>query len=189
MCRRLSVAWLDTVADAVLVVGNGVLNVPVPEEQYASVIRLNNYILGGLSGSKVTHWVTSGYKNIETRPLPIALVPWSVHWQRRVRHDLSFCSRIGGEVVFAESNGHLLNWFPDFYTNWIRFPSVGFCLLAWLHSKKRKVDVIGFDGMVTGHQSNPSHVHGHRRTKAKEWNILNSYFIHKNLGGGTHERQ
>lgn len=173
--------WILTLKRPALVVGNGVLYRPIPESEYHSVIRINNYQLGGFSGEKVTHWATSGYKDIESRPIPLALIPWSTSFQRRAkRYDYLFGHRVGVEVAFTSSNQHILDWFPDIMKGWKNFPSVGFCLLSFLSASRIRPDVVGFDGMRTGHHHNPSHVHGHYRTRESE-RLLMKNFVNRDL--------
>jgi hypothetical protein len=173
---------LETVQDPALVVGNGVLSDPVPEKSYKSIIRLNNYVVGGLSGTRTTHWVTSGYKDIQPRPLATCLIPWPCDCNgNNQRHDLFFGKRVEVQTIFTRDDLHLLDWFPTYKRFWVRYPSTGFCLLAWLHREGKAVDVIGFDGMVTGHQDNPRHKHDHRQTKRREWKLINTALIHRNL--------
>lgn len=174
--------WLDSLQPPVLVVGNAPLRRWVPEEAYRSIVRINNFVLGGKSGQKVTHWVANGYKDIEPRPVSPVLVPWSREYQLRpVRYDLDFAQRINTEVIHLPWSKHITLWFPRALYKWKLFPSVGFCFLAWLHSKGVKPDIIGFDGMMTGHHLNYNHRHGHKRTKVIEWQIIQSHFIRRNL--------
>ena len=175
--------WFRTLVPPVLVVGNGVLPCAIPEDDYQSIVRINNYRLGGNSGEKVTHWAASGYINIEARPVSPVLIPWSKDYQRRSnRYDLQFGSRIGTETVHLRDNNHILRWWPKANIRWKYFPSVGFCLLSWLSIRRLYVDIIGFDGMTTGHEGDPSHKHDHEKTKVAEWVIIQREFIRKNLG-------
>lgn len=171
--RKRLICWLNTLKAPVLVVGNGVLAQPVPEEHYNSIIRINNYYLSEISGRKVTHWVTSGYKNIERKPHSMALIPWSsgFHACRHTRYDLLFADRVKVPAIHLESDDHILRWFPGALRNWKHFPSVGFCFLSWF-SNYCQPDLIGFDGMQTGHQDNPLHRHFHGRTRSLEWELI-----------------
>ena len=181
--RHLSLKWVATLAQPILVVGNGVLSKPVPEKDYASIVRINNFQLGGMSGERITHWVVSGYKNIEHRAFFNCLIPWSSHFQnRRIRYDFSFGERMGVKVVYTDNNDHITQWFPAALMRWKSFPSVGFCFLAWLNKKGIKPDIIGFDGMKTGHQDDPAHRHTHTRTRGREWAVIQSDFIRQNIG-------
>jgi len=174
--------WLASLVAPVLVVGNGPLARSIPERNYQSVVRLNNYQLGGFSGQKVTHWVASGYIDIEARPISPVLIPWSREFQYRpVRHDLTFGQRVGVEVIHLPWSKHIQMWFPRALYKWKLFPSVGFCFLAWLYTKGVRPDIIGFDGMQHGHFGDPNHKHGHKRTKVLEWQTIQSHFVRRVL--------
>ncbi len=174
--------WIKSLLRPILVVGNGPLAFPIPEGRYQSIVRFNNYALGGKSGTQTTHWVASGYKNIEPRPMHHVLIPWATSFQdRRVRYDLSFGGRINAKVIHLADNIHIQMWFPSAFSWWKQFPSVGFCFLSWLYNIGIRPDIIGFDGMRSGHEDNPNHRHGHRWTKQREWLIIRSHFMHKNL--------
>lgn len=174
--------WLATLKEPILVMGNGSLVIKIPERGYASVVRINNYELGGKSGDRVTHWVASGYRDIEERPVPQVLIPWSMEYQRRPRrYDLSFRERIHSQVVHLSRCSHIQRWFPNAMLRWKYFPSVGFCFLAWLNDRGIQPDIAGFDGMRTGHHNNPSHLHGHLKTRNQEWLVIQEHFIRKDL--------
>jgi len=165
-------SWLASLTRPILVVGNGVLSSPVPEQDYATVIRINNYVLGGFSGSKVTHWVANGFRDINPRPVYPIFIPWT--WplaKKRDRFVEDFHARLG-PVIYAESDRHIQTCFPLAVKIGKRFPTTGFCLLAWLKEHQCKFDVSGFDGMRTGHQADAAHQHGHLSTREKERSIL-----------------
>jgi len=163
--------WLATLARPILVVGNGVLSAPVPEAEYATVIRINNYVLGGLSGSKVTHWVANGFRDIEPRPIRPVFIPWTRQLAQKRDKFVDDFSRLGS-VIYAEDDRHIHTCFPWAVKIGRRFPTTGFCLLSWLKEHQCKFAVIGFDGMQTGHQANPAHRHGHLSTRERERSIL-----------------
>lgn len=175
--------WLESLSPPILVVGNGMLKKRIPEERYQSVVRINNYDTSAWSGSKATHWVSSGYKNIMLRPMAQVLIPWSrAPHPRTIRYDLDFDKRVGVEleVIHLENDNHFLQWFPRALARWKFFPSVGFCFLSWLHSKRIKPDIVGFDGMITGHHCNPQHRHGHVYTRKQEAALIRC-FMRRNL--------
>lgn len=171
-------AWLQTLARPILLVGNGVLTRDVPDKEFSSVVRFNNFATLGMSGEKMTHWVTSGYKNIRYRPVSPAFIPWSKDYQfRRVRHDLCFGKRVRVDTIHTENNDHILEWFPFAITNWLQFPSVGFCFAALLKARDIPFNLIGFDGMKTGHHTFPEHEHEHQHTKVREWELLQEFAV------------
>lgn len=174
-CETLN--WLRSLEKPVLVVGNGVLFNPVPEQDYPTVVRINNYVLGGLSGSKVTHWVANGYPDIQRRDHPVVLVPWTLNLEeRRGCPTEPFIKRMAGiRIVHPSDDAHIRWWFPSATYTGKTFPTTGFCFLALLMRNKIKPDIIGFDGMRTGHQGNPAFGHGHTRTCAKEMLFINSW--------------
>jgi len=164
--------WLDSLARPILVVGNGVLFTPVPEEEYATVIRINNYVLGGFSGSKVTHWVANGFRDIEPRPVFPIFIPWTRQLaKKRDKFVDDFQARLG-PVIYAEDDRHIHTCFPLAVKIGRRFPTTGFCLLSWLKEHQCKFAIVGFDGMQTGHQANPAHLHGHLSTRERERSIM-----------------
>ena len=172
--------WLGTLSRPLLVVGNAVLSRPVREDGFASIIRMNNYAVDARSGRKITHWVTSGYMNVKlpanfTGP---AFIPWSREFNqlRPIRWDLEFAKRYPGRVIFTDSDAHLGGWFSK---NAAEVPSTGFCLLAWLVFRRVRGTLVGFDGMKTGHQSNPAHRHDHLFTRRKEWRIIQFWIQQK----------
>jgi len=174
--------WLDTLTRPILVVGNGVLVTPVPEQEYGSVVRFNNYALGGLSGNRITHWVVNGFRDIEPKPLPFVLVPWTYALaQKRDQYVEVFIRRMESQVIYLQDDRHVRIWFPGASVSGKHFPTTGFCFLAWLKENQFKFDIIGFDGMRTGHQGNAEHKHGHLHTRDKEKNILQAWRINRRL--------
>ena len=168
--------WLATLAPPILVVGNGALVSPVPEQEYGSVVRLNNYVLGGLSGNRITHWVANGFRDIEPRSMFTVLVPWTLDLaQRRDHYVKVFIERMESEVIYLKEDRHIHIWFPAATKTGKRFPTTGFCFLAWLKENHLRFDIIGFDGMMTGHQGDPEHKHGHLWTRDKECHILRAW--------------
>ncbi|QDP54875.1 MAG: hypothetical protein Unbinned3891contig1000_73 [Prokaryotic dsDNA virus sp.] len=176
--------WFDSLVAPVLVVGNGVLSRRVPDRDYQSVIRINNYWMGGRSGSKITHWCASGYKNVQNmRDCDVCLIPWSVeqNWDPDLRWDLGFGDREDVQAIHMNSNRHVDTWFPEARIVQRLYPSTGFCLLAALRQRNIEKHVIGFDGFATGHESNPEHMHEHGRTKRREWKLLNDVLVERFL--------
>lgn len=172
--------WRHTLVAPILVVGNSVLSQPVPEAEYQSVVRINNYVLGGLSGSKVTHWVANGYQSVEDRPIKPALIPWSLKCEaRRGNPGAVFRDRVKGQLIYLIGEQHIRWWFPTAAYRGKNFPTTGFCFLAWLLSHKIRPDIIGFDGMKTGHQGNPEHKHGHGGTHVREWHLIRHWGLRR----------
>lgn len=169
--------WLKSLVPPILVVGNGVLVSPLPEAEYATVIRINNYTLGGLSGDKVTHWVANGYPDIQRRDLGAVLIPWSTKMERKRGCPVeSFQDRMRGiEIIYTPNDAHIRWWFPSAVYTGKAVPSTGFCLLALLWQEGLVPDIAGFDGMRTGHQGDPDFKHGHSRTRVKEEVIMNGW--------------
>lgn len=168
--------WIKTLSYPVLVVGNGVLSGPVPEEQYGSVIRINNYVLGGRSGNKVTHWVANGYQDIEHRPVAPVLIPWSAKIQERRGFPGVRFFRENRHYLYTRDDAHIRAWFPGAAVRGKRFPSTGFCLLALLLMHRVGPDLVGFDGMKTGHEGNPNWKHGHVQSVVlREWAIIQGW--------------
>jgi len=171
--------WLSTLVEPILVVGNAVLISRVPEEDYRTVIRINNYALGGLSGRKVTHWVANGYQNIECRPISPVLVPWSLKCQAlRGNPGEVFRERVK-EVIFLINDRHVGWWFPSAVIHGRPFPTTGFCLLAWMVQERRRPDIAGFDGMKSGHQGDPLFQHGHHKTHVLEWHRIRQWGLRR----------
>lgn len=167
-------SWLKSLSPPILVVGNAVLTAPIPEEEYPTIIRINNYVLGGLSGTKVTHWVANGYPDISHRPLSPVLIPWSLKMEKKRGCPTdAFHKRMEGtQILYTANDTHIRWWFPSaVYTGKV-FPTTGFCLLALLRQEKLSPHIVGFDGMKTGHPDNPAFGHGHTRTRAREQALL-----------------
>ncbi len=166
--------WLHSLVPPVLVVGNSVLTGPIPEHEYASVVRFNNYVLGGDSGNKVTHWVSNGYSDVFSRPVLPVLIPWSLIMEVKRGHSAKiFRDRVGKQnVLYLADDRHISHRFPVAVMRGNGFPTTGFCFLAWLLFRKIRPDIVGFDGLKTGHQDNPAHIHGHANTKELEWAIV-----------------
>jgi len=173
--------WLQTLVPPILVVGNSVLKSSVPESEYTSVVRINNYVLGGLSGNKVTHWVANGYQNIEDRPVRPVFVPWNIKCEEKRGNDgIVFQNRIGKEnVIHPIEDRHLSWWFPGAASRGKGFPTTGFCFLSWLFFLRIRPDIIGFDGMQTGHQGDPTYPHGHRSTSEREWYLIRQWGLRR----------
>lgn len=170
--------WLKSLIQPVLVVGNGVLQRPVPESEYGSVVRINNYVLGGLSGERATHWVANGYQDIEPRPVTPVLIPWSAKAQALRGNPGTLFFIHSPTAFYVSDDRHLKWWFPSCVINGKRFPSTGFCLLALLIMHRVTPDIIGFDGMRTGHQDNPTWKHGHvNSVKVREWAIVQQWHL------------
>jgi hypothetical protein len=74
---------------------------------------------------------------------------------------------------------HIRWWFPSAVYTGRGFPTTGFCFLALLVKNKVKPDVIGFDGMKTGHQGNPLFGHGHKRTGVREMMYIHSWGLRR----------
>jgi len=173
--------WARTLVTPILVVGNSVLPSRVPEEEYASIVRINNYVLGGLSGSKVTHWVANGYQNIEDRPIRPVLIPWSLKCQtKRGNPGDVFLNRVGKEnIIYLLNERHVQWWFPSAAIRFKCFPTTGFCFLSWLLFLNIRPDIVGFDGMQTGHQGDPTYLHGHSKTKLREWHLIRQWGLRR----------
>ena len=172
--------WLHTLVKPILVVGNSVLDRPVPEEEYQSVVRINNYCLGGLSGNKVTHWVANGYQSVMDRPIRPVLVPWSLKCEElRGNPGQVFFERVQGKVIYLVGERHIRWWFPSAAFRGKNFPTTGFCFLAWLIAEKIRPDIAGFDGMKTGHQGDPSFQHGHDKTRDREWHLIRKWGLRR----------
>ncbi len=132
----------------VAVVGNGE---PAREfgtmiDGYASVLRLNNYVIEGfeaLVGRQTSLRVTSGWADIEGRVGVPELTPFAV--QRQESSALpQYQARTGRTVaVPATDIGQLL---PD-----VVKPSTGLSILALCSHLGIEVDAFGFDGFETGH--------------------------------------
>lgn len=154
-----------------LVVGNGPIDRPVSDGYRGSVIRINNFELNDEAGYKVSHWATSGYRDIIDRPLPVAFIPWTRDClpAKRVHEFEDRCAR---PIIFTTNNDHIFKHFPRASHNWKEWPSTGFCLLAWLWSKNIYPKIMGFDGMKTGHYRDKSHVHQHGKTSSTELEII-----------------
>lgn len=169
--------WTQTLAKPVLVVGNSVLLRAIPEGEYASVVRINNYVLGGFSGNKVTHWVANGYQDIQDRPIRPVFIPWSLRIEKKRGNPGDvFLKRMGAEhVIHPLDDRHIQRWFPLAVLQGRGFPATGFCFLAWLLFLGIRADIVGFDGMKTGHQGDPAYLHGHSKTKVLEWHTIRSW--------------
>lgn len=173
--------WLKTLVAPILVVGNSVLQSPIPDTEYASVVRMNNYVLGGHSGSRVTHWVVNAYQNIESRPVLPALVPWSLRCQqKRGNPGDVFLRRVGADnIIYLINDRHVQWWFPSSVIRGKCFPTTGFCFLAWLHFHSIRPDIAGFDGMKSGHQGDPTFQHGHLKTRDREWFLIRKWGLRR----------
>lgn len=173
--------WIHTLVQPILVVGNAVLSSPIPESEYQSIVRINNYVLGGYSGNKVTHWVANGYQNIEQRPVSPVLVPWSLKCQsKRGNPGDVFLNRMGKEnVIYLINERHVQWWFPSAVIRGKCFPTTGFCFLAWLVFNRIRPDIVGFDGMKTGHQGDPAYPHGHTKTRNREWFLIRQWGLRR----------
>lgn len=166
-CHR----WTETLESPLLVIGNGEIDAKLIKRHRGSIIRINNFELSDEAGYRVTHWVSSGYKDINDRPLPYVFIPW-VHGGRECKWVVDFIHRTKRKVIFTDSNEHFLKWFPNAHMDWKQFPSTGFCLLAWLWSKDIHPLITGFSGMTTGHYWDKNHKHDHASTALKEISII-----------------
>jgi|SRR5690554_3362564 len=162
--------WLSSLREPIVVIGNGPM-APLVETAHGSVIRFNNFELNEVAGFRVTHWVTSGYKDIEARPLPCALVPWS-EGSAAAKHCRAFVQRTKRRLLFTAHNAHILRWFPQAEQSFRFFPSTGFCLLALLWYHQLFPRVAGFNGLKDGHYWNPAHAHAHQLTAPREIAII-----------------
>ena len=168
--------WLATLTRPILVVGNGALVSAVPEHEYGSVVRINNYVLGEYSGNRVTHWVANGFRDIQPKPVLTVLVPWTFALAKKRDHYVEeFIRNMKSEVIYLQSDRHISIWFPHATRSGKRFPTTGFCFLAWLRDNLCRFDIIGFDGMMTGHHGDPEHKHGHLWTRERESAILKAW--------------
>lgn len=173
--------WVQSLTKPILVVGNSVLPHPIPEEDYASVVRLNNYTLGGWSGNKVTHWVANGYQDVQDHPIRPVVIPWSLACaKKRGNPGDVFQSRIGAEnIIHLINDRHIQWWFPLAVVHGRCFPSTGFCFLSWMLFLGIRPDIVGFDGMKTGHQGDPTYPHGHIKTKVREWHLIRQWGLRR----------
>lgn len=154
--------WLASLIQPVIVIGNGPLDavrITRAELRNGSIVRINNWRLGGDAGHRCTHWATSAYSGqqaaswIEPRPLACALVPWPAD------HPLA-CHRGFDEsrtqLLFADTAEHLA-LLPPLPSGCV--PSTGAALLLLLIHHGIDHDRTGFDGCVTGHYWDPDHRH------------------------------
>lgn len=166
--------------EPVIVVGNGPISpkaLKAIDRSSGSVVRINNFELCREAGSRATHWVVSGYRNIEDRPLPCVFVPWTMHCRACLFVHL-FRLKCKRPIVFAEDNNHIFTYFPDAGNTWKNWPSTGFALIMWLRANTKIVPrIAGFDGMKTGHYWDPAHKHTHHVTGEAEWAILRQHCI------------
>lgn len=173
--------WFLTLGHRVLVVGNGP-QTPWNPDDWDSVIRINNYRIPEGHPTKITHWCTSGYRDVDPPDPEIVsgFCPWpeGIHASRH--HD-EFVKRTGVHLLRTFSYAHVTDYFPSAATDWRDHPSTGFCLVSALHyyafSSVRVIALTGFDGMKTGHWDNPLHKHGHSHTKETESILLARYYI------------
>lgn len=164
--------WLKSLGTSpVLVVGNGTLPewLPQREGDFRTVIRINNFVLGGDAGERVTHWCCNGYKDIEPRDFQVAFCPWTPKLSAALYHK-AFLEKWGEghELVCAENNRHIMTHFPKYSSDYKQFPSTGFCLLSYLHRHGIRAYCAGFDFFKTGHYWDPNHRHDHKRTRRLE---------------------
>lgn len=165
--------WIRTLRPPVSVIGNGPLAGRL-DLGSGSVIRLNNFRFSPESGDLVTHWVSSGYKNVEVKDFPFVLIPWN--------HAMlddgapTFASPFPGKIVTTDDNDHILKFFPQARKGFPYFPSTGFNLMALLHRFGIPVRWAGFNGLRGGHHLDPTHVHDHRRTRDAEFELIRRWF-------------
>jgi hypothetical protein len=154
-----------------LVIGNGPL-APIDFTQYSAIVRFNNYELSHEAGWCTTHWVTCAWFNVQERPMPYGIVPWS---------STAPASYAAGSfkrpLVFTPNDDHIIRFFPFAfdYTEWTTqfWPTTGFCFLALLnYHGLTNYDITGFDGLKTGHYWDPNHKHGHNTTRDIEFALI-----------------
>ena len=141
-------AMLAALPRPIAVVGNGrcAREFGARIDRYASVIRLNNYVLEGFEarvGRKTDLRVTSGWDDIEPRRDVPELSPF--HVQRPESSALPRYRQRGGQALATPGIdvGPLLPALPK--------PSTGIALLALCSQLGIEVDAYGFDGFRSGH--------------------------------------
>jgi 2-polyprenyl-3-methyl-5-hydroxy-6-metoxy-1,4-benzoquinol methylase len=141
-------AMLSALPRPIAVVGNGrcAREFGARIDRYASVIRLNNYVLEGfetLVGRKTDLRVTSGRHDSEPRSDVPELSPF--HAQRPESTALPGYRQRGGQALATPDIdiGPLLPALPK--------PSTGIALLALCSHLGIEVDAYGFDGFRSGH--------------------------------------
>lgn len=169
--------WINTLKGPIHVIGNGPLTKGLKENTIGSTVRFNNFELSGEAGWKTTHWVTCAWSDVKDRPLFYPLSPWMSSSASAKRAN-EFEGRVGKNLVFTETNNHILRWFPDAPTKPIdTWPSTGFCFLALLHYLEfTDVSADGFNALSGGHYWNPSHSHDHQNTAQRELTIIQNEF-------------
>ncbi len=132
----------------IAVVGNATPARPwgVAIDRYATVIRLNNFRTAGfeaLVGGTTSLWVTSGWEDIEPRPVARVVSPFTAAAPESL-HAAAFAARHGQAICHAATDVTRL---PDA----IAKPSTGLALARLLDLLDVPADLFGFDGFRTTH--------------------------------------
>lgn len=143
----------------IAVVGNGKMDRPYGNliDTYATVIRFNNYRIKGFErfvGHRTDYRCTSGWHDIEPRPGPVHLSPFTRTARESSNLD-QFEIQSNCKIICADTDVHQ-------FSSEIKNPSTGLSLAILLDYLGIEADYFGFNGFKTPHYwSNQIHATSH----------------------------
>ena len=146
---------LEKLDKPIVVIGNGISDQQHGKfiDKHNTVIRFNNAVVEGyekLIGSKTTHWCVNGNSRIVKQ---FNLKPFTPHIEDYFDDCVSrlFRKHVGCNPIYAEKDYRSMCGLDD--------PTAGFLLCYMLVAMDYDFDVVGFDGLITGHYFEPKHQH------------------------------